>query len=246
MPTPSDRINVTCQSCGKIYAVKAELVGRSAACSCGARIRILAAAAPVQPPVAASPPPASSSVVPNRKPADDHDYELESPVERDVPQSATRAIQTGQAATVVKHPKRRDGESKDSRARKFVGIYGFLIMGEAILHAVACVGAVIVYSIRPQAELLAALLVIGFVAVFIVIDVVIFRLGKGLVDGERSAVHGLLLLYLLSLAATVAAMVAMPESRSNFAIGAGILTLTYVPPLLVAYLNWGNFYVPED
>ena len=41
-------------------------------------------------------------------------------------------------------------------------------------------------------------------------------------------------------------MIAMPEFRSNFAIAAGILTLTYVPPLLVAYLNWGNFYVPED
>ena len=51
------------------------------------------------------------------------------------------------------------------------------------------IAGVIVLAFRPQVDPVAVMVVAVIAAVIVLVDFIIFRLGKGLIDGERSAVR---------------------------------------------------------
>jgi hypothetical protein len=75
---------------------------------------------------------------------------------------------------------------------------------------------------------------------------IIYRLGKGLVDGERSAVHGLTLLFALSTVASIGMIVAFPPLIVPALVGLAVNSAFYLAPITVAYLHWDDFHVAED
>ena len=71
-------------------------------------------------------------------------------------------------------------------------------------------------------------------------------MGKGLVDGERSAVHGLTVLFVLSTAASIGTIVAFPQLIVPALVGLAVNAAFYLAPISVAYLHWDDFHVAED
>jgi hypothetical protein len=247
------RLEVTCPSCGKLYRVKRELAGKSAKCACGAKLKI---------PAPASPETTDNEIdglfsddVAQVRPFDDADFdvssnnsmEVESPTERYVPQSIRQAIAAGESSAGKSgRAAGTGGNSESSWALKFVGVFGFLIIAQTALAALVMVAAVLLYLIRPDATLVAGVVLIGVLAFQLTICFIIYRLGKGLVDGERSAVHGLTLLFVLSTVASIGMAVAFPPLIVPVLVGLAVNSAFYLAPITVAYLHWDDFHVAED
>lgn len=279
MHADSLRIRLKCGSCGKCYSLKAELAGKKAQCTCGARVTIPAAPAPAT---------ASSSSIASgrqRQPAlpdeffsgtgefapaeefaaveidehifdaepipefDERDFEmpsvsdelqLEAPVQRHVPASIRQAVDASRATTV------RIPQAKSSWLLKFVGVYGFVLMGgSALLGALNLLGA---FGLALQREVTLGAAAVLAIAVGLqsLIFYCIFRLGRGIVDGERSAVMGLVAIYLLTL--IVAGLVALtfPEAVAGSVVLAVVSTFVFAPPIIAAYFEWDGLHGSDD
>jgi hypothetical protein len=252
MTDDASRLEVTCPSCGKLYRVKSELAGKSAKCACGAKLKI------------PSPPPPEttddeidglfSTDAAQVRPFDDADFDVpgndsidvEAPTERYVPQSIRQAIADGESKASKSGLAAGTGGSKSSWALKFVGVFGFLIIAQTALAALVMVAGVLLYLLRPDATLIAGVVLLGFLAFQLMICYIIYRLGKGLVDGERSAVHGLTVLFVLSTAASIGTIVAFPQLIVPALVGLAVNSAFYLAPISVAYLHWDDFHVAED
>jgi hypothetical protein len=250
MSDDASRLEVTCPSCGKLYRVKSELAGKSAKCACGAKLKI------------PSPPETTddeidglfSADASHVRPFDDADFavpandsiDVEAPTERYVPQSIRQAIADGESKASKSGLAAGTGGSKSSWALKFVGVFGFLIIAQTALAALVMVAGVLLYLLRPDATLIAGVVLLGFLAFQLMICYIIYRLGKGLVDGERSAVHGLTVLFVLSTAASIGTIVAFPQLIVPALVGLAVNAAFYLAPISVAYLHWDDFHVAED
>lgn len=253
MSDDASRLEVTCPSCGKLYRVKSELAGKSAKCACGAKLKI------------PSPPPPEttddeidglfSEDAAQVRPFDESDFDVpgndsidvEAPTERYVPQSIRQAIADGESkASNSWHSAGTGGGSKSSWALKFVGVFGFLIIAQTALAALVMVVSVLLYILRPDATLVVGVVLLGFLAFQLMICYIIYRLGKGLVDGERSAVHGLTVLFVLNAAASIALAVVHPPLLVVALVGLAANAAFYLTPAIVAYLHWDDFHVAED
>lgn len=247
------RLEVTCLSGGKLYNVKRELAGKSAKCACGAKLKI---------PVPEPPETTDHEIdglfsgdVAQVRPFDDAEFDVpsndsidvESPTERYVPQSIRQAIAAGES-TAAKSGRAvgTGGNSESSWALKFVGLFGFLIMAQTALAALGMMAGVLLYLLRPDARLVAGVVLIGGLAIQLTICFIVYRLGKGLVDGERSAVHGLTVLFVLSAAASIGTIVAFPPLIVPALVGLAVNSAIYLAPITVAYLHWDDFHVAED
>jgi hypothetical protein len=275
MSDDDQSIRFSCPTCGKPYVIKAELAGKTAKCNCGAKFKIPPRVEPsaaskmpssAERPSAAAPATASgaedehavdellSGGLPEIRPFDDadfnepaaDDYELDAPVQRFVPDSVRQAIAAGESAALTAGPRAAPGESKSSWALKFVGVFGLIIMAQTALAGLLLVVATLLYILRPDATLPIGAVLVGFVAFQLMICVIIFRLGKGLVDGERSAVHGLTVLFALSTAASIGALVAMPDLTLPLLVGLAINSAFYLAPISVAYLHWEDFHIADE
>jgi hypothetical protein len=303
MPADDLRIPLRC-ACGKSYSLKAELAGKTAKCSCGARLKIpaapaLAASVAAKPTTEARPAPAAMPAAPpppappparpasdafprftaseideqifdaepmdvsgmlsggddfNVRPFDegeltaapDAGYELEAPPERKVSDVVRRAVAVGEREAAK--PVRRTSAKQSSWALKFVGVYGFIIMGLTALEAITNILGALYLVTRPQVGLEASAVIFVLVAIQTGVAYVIFRLGRGLVDCERSAVHGLVIFYVLHLALAVLMYFADYDEHSNrVAIAIAIVsTFIYTPPIIVGYTNWDEFHAADE
>jgi len=273
MPVDDRRIRLRCPTCGKAYLLKPELAGKTAKCTCGARLKIPAPVeAPISPPPTPTPErltndkfmddlefvdPAVSTARPfddselAASPQDKDELELEAPPELAVPESIRRAADAGKLAAARPGAERSRG-SESSWALKFVGVYG-LIMALCALQVLLNIFGFFYAVVRPQVTIpIAAFLLVAF-SINTGITYVIYRLGRGLVDGERAAVHGLTVLYVLHLMAAALVFAvgaseprAAPQLTLAATLVAAVSTIIYLPPLLVGYLNWGDFHSDAD
>ncbi|WP_428306060.1 DUF4328 domain-containing protein [Lacipirellula sp.] len=97
MADPPARISFVCKSCGKKYAVKPELAGKSAKCGCGAKLVIPTPPSPATAALASSSNLSTELVLPpdivgKPDPSDD-EYEIEPPVARPVHEALRRAAE---------------------------------------------------------------------------------------------------------------------------------------------------------
>lgn len=253
MSDDASRLEVTCPSCGKLYRVKRELAGKTAKCACGAKLKI----------PSPEPPEATeheidglfSDDVAQVRPFDDADFDapsndsidVEAPTERYVPQSIRQALAAGESTAGKSwHAAGTGGKSESSWALKFVGVFGFLIIAQTALAALVLVGSVLLYLLRPDATLVIGAALIGVLALLLTIYYVIYRLGRGLVDGERSAVHGLTVLLALNTVASIGTVIAFPPLIVPALVGLAVNSVFYLAPITVAYLHWDDFHVVED
>jgi hypothetical protein len=178
--------------------------------------------------------------------AADDGYEIEAPPERKVSDVVRRAVAAGEREAAK--PVRRSSAKQSSWALKFVGVYGFIIMGLTALEAITNILGALYLVTRPQVGLEASAVIFVLVAVQTGIAWVIFRLGRGLVDGERSAVHGLVVFYALHLALAALIFGADYGEHSNRVAIAfvAVSSLIYLPPLIVAYTHWDDFHAADD
>jgi hypothetical protein len=117
------------------------------------------------------------------------------------------------------------------------------IMGLSILVAVLNIAGAIHLALRPNVSMTAGLVIFGIVAFQTLIYFILFRLGRGLVDSERSAVQGLSVLYVVGLAG--AAYAIFSEFVLSGLAAMIVLTVAMLPPLVVAYWNWSDFRAAE-
>ncbi|BBO35011.1 hypothetical protein [Lacipirellula parvula] len=174
------------------------------------------------------------------------ELELEAVTQRVVPESIRDSLAAGESASVnAWHAARTGGKSESSWALKFVGVFGLLIMGNAILSGLASIAGLAVYILRPDATLPTTLVFAGLIAFQLMVCFIIYRLGKGLLDGERSAVHGLMVIFALIAGAAIVTAVAVPALLLPALVFLVVSLLVYLLPAVVAYLHWDDFHVAE-
>jgi hypothetical protein len=271
MPAVATRIALRCSACGKTYSLKPELAGKTAQCTCGTRLKIPAAPASSTAPHCApspsqpAPPSPLEEKIFDAEPFDAPDFlgadvfeaeplaanvfdaalpdddglELEAPVEREVPTSVRRAITQGKLAPIA--PPRRSIDPISEWPLRFVGVYGFVIMGAAALIGVSNVLLTLMLCLRTDVTLSASAGLAVMCLIQSLIWFFVFRLGRGLVDCERSAVQGLLVIYLLIVAPFAYVAWQWPDRLVPVLIGAGVISLVILPPIIVAFLNWSDF-----
>jgi len=254
MSASGDRIAVKCPSCGKAYALRIEFAGKSAKCGCGARLRVPNAPLNTAEPELAAAKAESSIFDEFEQPAvasvpsaglATNDYELEQPAARTATPFKS-VIEYAKVAAEQK-PEHRFRASESSWALKFVGVYGFVIMGQTLLTVAMLILAYLIIVMRSGKMIIETGVGLGILlGINLVVARVIYRLGAALVYGERSAVHGLLVIYVLNMAALVCLVVGWPDFWKIATVTGGVTTLMYVPPLVVAYTHWGDFQVVED
>ena len=269
MPTNADRIVVKCRDCGKTYSLKPELAGKSAKCSCGSRLKIPHLDKKEEPKQPSQVPRIKSEDVgstksmepdlsdffddalgeepPKGKPISEvsenspDEFELEAPVER--PQLNSTEPPQSKKAT------QKSRSSNSSSALKVLGVYGLIVMGYAILVATANVLFVIYLVLRPNVSLGQSVIVFSLLGVHLVAMLVIYRLGKGLINSERSSIDGLLVLYVLLGGIAIFSYFTWQEHESaSLALGIflGVLSFLFLPPMILGYMHRNDLYASDD
>lgn len=132
-------------------------------------------------------------------------------------------------------------EQKPSVVPVVVRVYGMIIMVLQIigivLYSIGTIIALVHTVSSNQPYLRGGILIAG--AWIIVIQIILFRLGKGLRAGERQAVYGLSILGGLALLIGIGCLIAGYQIE-GFAFLFTVVIL-YVPPIVSAFRHWTLF-----
>lgn len=112
----------------------------------------------------------------------------------------------------------------------------------ALIVVVNVLGTIYLMLNRPPANVFIGLVILGSVCFHAGVWFVIYRLGQGLTNCEKSAVHGLTVIYLLLAALSGGIGYSYPDYATPSLIGLGVLSLFFLPPILVGYLHWRDLY----
>ncbi len=178
--------------------------------------------------------------------ARDPQFEVEAPPERAVTEAVRRAVFEGKVAAARAKEKQVDLGRFPGWQLRFVGLYGIVIMIGAALMGLSNTVVIIMAALDKRVGLEHGLGLLALAAFQAVVYFVLFRMGRGLVESQRSAVKGLIVLYVVFVAGGVIGHLADRESTVIIAIYVGLISVLLLPPILVAYTSWSDFHETND
>jgi hypothetical protein len=179
-------------------------------------------------------------------PLDDDLFEVEAPPEREVAESVKRAAYEGKVAAARAKARQEAMGRFPGWQLRFVGIYGIVIMIGAALMGLASVVVTILTALDKRVGLESGLALLLMAAFQAAVYFVLFRMGQGLVASQRSAVKGLIVLYVVFMIIGAANHFAYGESGMVVGIYAGLISALLLPPILVAFTSWSDFHETND